>query len=103
MPEITKEQAIELGKSEFWEKMTQEEIAEFQINTDALCMPFGVFHQAMEIALGRPVWTHEFGINVDGLRAELRGDKLPRTLQKIMDLIPPEKRIIVIVHSEEAT
>lgn len=56
-----------------------------------------MLHGAVEEALGRPVWTHEFGTNFDGIVQELLGEKDAPTLQEIMDLIPAEKRIIVEV------
>lgn len=31
---------------------------------------FSHFHQSVELLLGRPVWTHEFGISADKLRQE---------------------------------
>jgi len=94
--ELSQEEAIALGETKFWERMTQEEIAEFQLFTPQLCMPFEVFHKAMEVALGRSVWTHELG-NADGLRAELTLGKEPPTFQEIIDLIPAEKRVIVML------
>ncbi len=93
---LTREQAKELHDSGFWAELTAQEIAEFQLFTEQLCMPFGVFHKAIEEALGRSVWTHEFGLNANGLRAELRGDKGQPTMQDIMELIPEDKRIIVV-------
>jgi hypothetical protein len=92
---LTREQAKELGESGFWAELTPREIAEFQLFTEQLCMPFGVFHKAIEEVLGRPVWTHEFA-RADSLRAELRGDKGQPTLDEIIDLIPEDKRIIVV-------
>ena len=58
--QVTKEKAIELCNSKFYEKMTDEEIFLFQINQEKLCMPFEVFHRSTEKALKRPVFTHEF-------------------------------------------
>lgn len=92
---MNKEQAIELGNSHFWEKMTPLEIAKFQLFEPLLCMPFSVFHEAIEKALGREVWTHEFGMNLEGLKRELMGEAPMPTLDEIMDLIPEEKRIIL--------
>jgi hypothetical protein len=34
-------------------------------------MPFDVFHEAVEKTIGRPVFTHEFGVNANGIRAEI--------------------------------
>lgn len=75
--------------------MTSRQIAEFQMEQDYLCMPFDVFHKAITEALGRPVYTHEFGLNRDGLRKELHGKKEPPTLEEIINLIPEDKRILI--------
>ena len=75
--------------------MTPREIAEFQMEQDRLCVPFDVFHKAIEDALGRPVYTHEFGLNRDGLRKELNGEKESPTLEEIINLIPENKRILI--------
>jgi hypothetical protein len=92
---LTQEQAIKLGESKFWEKMSYRDRAGFQLFEERLCMPFGVFHEAVEKSLGRPVWTHEFGMNLDGIKKEFLGVKQAPTFQEIIDLIPPEKRIII--------
>lgn len=94
--EITREQAIALAESRFWESMTAREIAEFQLFTPKLCMPFDVFHRAMEQALGRDIFTHEFGLDSEGLKAELLGEKEAPSLREIIELIPVEKRIVVV-------
>ncbi len=95
--QLTKEQAIELYENKAWEGMSLRQRAEFQMLQDKLCMPFDVFHEAVEKILGRPVFTHEFGFNRDGLTAELFEDKEPPTLQEIIEMIPAEKRIIISV------
>ena len=51
-------------------------------------------------ALGRPVWTHEFGLNLNGLKAELVGEQPPPSMQEIIELIPEHKRLIVEVEQE---
>ena len=58
-------------------------------------MPFDVFHKAVEETLGRPVFTHEFGLNLDGLCKELAGEQKAPTLQQIVELIPEEKRLLI--------
>ena len=98
MNEITREQALELAASEFWKGMTDRQIAEFQLHTKLMCMPFDVFHEAVEKALGRSVWTHEFAYS-EQLRAELRGESPAPSFQEIMNMIPEGKRIIVEVSS----
>jgi hypothetical protein len=58
-------------------------------------MPFDKFHEAIEHRLGRGVWTHEF-IDADNLRREMMGEKEPPSLEDIMNLIPAEKRIVIV-------
>ena len=99
---MTSEQAIALSESGFWEDMTPDEIARFQLHTDMLCMPFGVFHEAVEMALGRPVWTHEFA-SPGRLIAELDGDAPQPSMMEILELIPAEKRIVVMVDEDSST
>lgn len=92
---MTKESAIALAESKFWEGMTHRQIAEFQMCENKLCMPFSVFHEAIEKTLGRPVFTHEFGLNLQGLKDELFNGKQAPTLEEIINLIPEDKRLIV--------
>ena len=69
---IGKEKAIKLSLTEWWKEKSYREIAEFQLFTAELCCPFDVFHEAVEKSLGRPVFTHEFGLNYDGICKELQ-------------------------------
>jgi len=94
---IGKENAILLAKTEWWETRAPREIVGFQLFVDELCMPFDKFHEAVEAAIGRPVWTHEFGVNVEGLKGEFLGKKPAPTIDEIMGLIPEEKRIPIVV------
>ncbi len=97
---LTKDQAMALYESGFWRDMTPRQIAEFQMSQELLCVPFDVFHKAIEETLGRSVWTHEFGsLGIVGLRAELFDGKPAPSLTDIINLIPEEKRIIVEVGS----
>lgn len=88
MKQLTKEQAIAFCENKLYGGMTSRQIAVFQMEQERLCIPFDVFHKAIEEALGRPVYTHEFGLNYDGLRKELNGEKEPPTLEEIINLIP---------------
>lgn len=94
MKQLTKEQAIAFGENKCYENMTYRQIAEFQMEQDRLCMPFDVFHEAIEKTLGRPVFTHEFAFREE-LRKELYGEKEPPTFEEICALIPKEKLIII--------
>ena len=93
---MTKEQAIALRESNFWQGMSDREIAEFQMIESESCMPFHVFHEALEKTLGRPVSTHELRLNADGIGDELFKGKQPPTLEEVINMIPIEKRIVVI-------
>lgn len=44
--------------------------AYYQIQEDILLGNFSHFHEAIELLLGRPVYTHEFGISADALKQE---------------------------------
>jgi len=97
MIEINKEIAIELARSEFWKTMSAKDLALFQLEVKKLCMPFSVFHKAIEEALNRPVWTHEMGLNWEGLKEELLGKRPKPTMEEIINLIPEDKRVIMEV------
>jgi len=94
MKQLTKEQAIKMYESEIWKDMTLEQIAEFQLFQDRLCVPFDKFQEAMEKLLNRPVWTHEFAFK-DQLIKEFLGEKSAPTMEEIINQIPEEKRIII--------
>jgi hypothetical protein len=95
MEQLTHEQAIELYKNEFWKSMSFRERAEFQMSERKLCMPFDIFHEALEKTLGRSVYTQEFALNFQGLKDELFSGKKPPTLEEIIKLIPSDKLIVI--------
>lgn len=88
---MTEHEAIELAKSGWWKNKSSEAIVKFQLFEEKLCMDFADFHKAMEDCLKRPVFTHEFGLNPDGLREEFLGEKSKPTLGEIINLIPEFK------------
>jgi len=92
---IGRENAIKLAETNWWELCNHREIAGFQLFTEELCCPFDVFHEALEKSIGRPVFSHEIGLNYDGIVAEFLGEKEPPTIDEIFGLIPEEKRIII--------
>ena len=94
MRQLTEEQAIALAESGEWKDWTLEEVAKFQLFQTRLCIPFDLFHEAIEHTLERPVYTHEFA-DVGRLQAEFVGENDPPTLQEIIELIPEEKRIVL--------
>ena len=44
----------------------------YQIFEDILMIDFSKFHEGLETIVGRPDYTHEIGINVEGLGKEAR-------------------------------
>ena len=60
--QMTEQEAIAFAESTAWEPMTHRQRAQLQMTQECLCIPFEVFHEAMEKTLGRGVWTHEFGL-----------------------------------------
>lgn len=96
--QLSKKAALALGESKFWESLSFEQRARFQLYQNLLCMPFDVFHEAVEKTLGRPVWTHEFA-NQKSLQKELEGLKKAPTFDEIMNLLP---RNILIIMNEQS-
>lgn len=96
--QLTERQAIQIAKSGVWKSWFDEEKARFQFYQDRLCMPFDVFHQAFQKIVGRSIWTHEFAAsNRKHLQKEFDGKVLPPTLDEIIEMIPEEKRFLLIV------
>ena len=89
-------EAIALGESEFGKDMSYRDRAMFQMFEPKLCMPFSVFHEAIEKTLGRPVFTHEFGLAPEAIKAELLGEREAPTLAEIIALIPADKRVLLV-------
>ena len=96
MKQLTKKEAIAFYNSKVYEQWTARQIAEFQMEQDRLCVPMEVFHKAIQEALGRPVFTHEFAFH-DKLSAELYGNAPHPTFEEIVSLIPEDKRILIFV------
>ncbi|MDO8542329.1 MAG: hypothetical protein Q7S40_17965 [Opitutaceae bacterium] len=94
---IGRQRAVALSESNWWEGRTAREIAKFQLFTVELCMPFNVFHRALQEALGRPVWRHELGLCVDELIQEFLGERDAPAVAEILALLPQDKCQPVIV------
>lgn len=78
------------------EEMTGEErMAEMRQWGGALEISFDLLHKRIEELVGRSVWTHEMGLDWQGLILEAGGRREAPTMEAICDLVPPEKRIIV--------
>jgi hypothetical protein len=97
MEQLTKEQAIAFHDSNAWQKWDAKTRALFQMEQDCLCMPFYEFQKAVEEALGRPVWTHEFGLNRGGLLAELQGKATAPSFAEIVAMLPADKTVVAVL------
>ena len=92
---LTKEEAIYMSGSKWWEDKTDEQIAEFQIHEPRLCCPFEIFHKAVETWLSRPVWTHEFA-DPQALIDEKEGKRKAEDPLTSLKRVAPGKPIIVV-------
>lgn len=98
MKQMTKKAAIRFFDNKGWIFLNERKRAELQINQDLLCMPFDIFHSAIEKTIGRSIFTHEFGSKgCVGLKKELFEGKAPPTFIEIMDLIPEDKRHMIVI------
>jgi hypothetical protein len=58
------------GDNRWWLSDDVRIIGYWQLNEPFLVVPFSKFHEGIEKLIGRPVWTHEFAMNLDGLKNE---------------------------------
>ena len=97
---MTKESAIALAETKWWETISDDDAVRFQLFADKLCMPFDEFHRKIEKVLSRPVWTHEFWF-IENIQQEYLGERSQPTFQEILNLIPEEKRILILIEKED--
>lgn len=95
MKQLTENQAVNFAKSGIWKNWSDEEVVKFQLFQKRLCMDFSRFHKAIEMVLGRPVFTHEF-IFSESLKKEYLGEKSAPTFEEITNLIPKDKLLIIL-------
>ncbi len=75
LPQANQQKILEAmekyGENHWWEpNIDPREYAYYQLQEDILLGDFHHFHESVELLLGRPVWTHEFGISIGELRQE---------------------------------
>jgi len=92
---LTQDQALRMYQSNWWAGMPAREIVMFQLHEDRLCLPLSVYHDALNAALKREVYTHELAYNREGLKRELLGDERLPTMQEILEMIPADKRVVI--------
>lgn len=84
-------------ESGWWKGKTAREIVAVQLYEDRLILPFSEFHKAIEEALGRPVYTHEFGLNRYGLTAEFEGKRGPAELPEILEQLSELGKPVIVI------
>ena len=58
--------------NKWWEQdVDPRKFAYYQMHEPILLSNFSHFHESIKLLLGRPVYTHEFGISADKLRQEV--------------------------------
>jgi hypothetical protein len=80
------------------EMTVDERIAEMNVLSGPLEIPFDKVHQRIEELMGRPVWTHEMAF-WDELLEELRQGQ-PATMTEIVEKIPADKLIVLEVSAD---
>lgn len=86
-------EAIQFAESKWYEGRSAEEIVALQLYEERLCVPeFGVFHEAMETALKRPIQTLEFSVG-DTLKEEFR-TKVPNAQDLIEEMQAEKEKFI---------
>jgi len=96
MKQLTSQEAIAFAESRVWLDWTHEQIVRLQLFQDKLCVPFNRFHEAIEAVLGRPVYTHEFGLNWNGIVEEYLRTRPAPTFDQIIEMIPEDKRVLIV-------
>lgn len=75
--------------------------AEMRTLDGPLEVPFSLLHGRIEELVGRPVFTHEMALNWEGLCREARWEAPGSTLADVIELIPEEKRIVLIADDKK--
>lgn len=64
---ITREQAIQLSETKFWETFSDFEVVQFQLFEERLCMPFELFAERLNTVFGTTFSDQELK-NLDNIR-----------------------------------
>ena len=62
---------LKYGDNYQWESNNPAQVAMYQIFEDVLMVDFSKFHEGLEKIIGRLVFSHELGLNVEGIRKEV--------------------------------
>ena len=96
------------GDNRWWTSEDKKVLGYYQLMNPILLVPFDKFHEALEFLLGRPVWTHEMGLNYEGLKAEAerafngtqdsdeqKAESIKKSFEQLADLGKPVIGVVV--------
>lgn len=102
------EQMEKFGDNRWWLSEDKKVLGYYQLMYPILLVPFDKFHEALEFLLGRPVWTHEMGLNYEGLKAEAerafkgaqdseeqKAESIKKSFEQLADLGKPVIGVVV--------
>lgn len=102
------EQMEKFGDNRWWASKDKKVLGYYQLMNPILLVSFDKFHEALEFLLGRPVWTHEMGLNYEGLKAEAerafkgtqdseeqREESIKKSFEQLADLGKPVMGVVV--------
>ncbi len=102
------EQMEKFGDNRWWNSEDKRVLGYYQLMNPILLVSFDKFHEALEFLLGRPVWTHEMGLNYDGLKAEAerafkgtqdseeqKAESIKKSFEQLADLGKPVIGVVV--------
>lgn len=102
------EQMENSGDNHWWLSEDKRVLGYYQLMNPILLVSFDKFHEALEFLLGRPVWTHEMGLNYEGLKAEAerafkgtqdseeqKAESIKKSFEQLADLGKPVIGVVV--------
>ena len=101
-------QMEKFGDNRWWTSEDKKVLGYYQLMNPILLVPFDKFHEALDFLLGRPVWTHEMGLNYEGLKAEAerafngtqdsdeqKAESIKKSFEQLADLGKPVIGVVV--------
>lgn len=102
------EQMERFDNNHWWTSKDKKVLGYYQLMNPILLVPFDKFHEALEFLLGRPVWTHEMGLNYEGPKAEAerafngtqdsneqKAESIKKSFEQLADLGKPLTYVVV--------
>jgi len=90
--QLTKKQAVEIADRELWKKWNDKELVRMQLFQKRLLVPLDQFQMAVQRCIGRPVWTHELGMesSLFRIQKDFLKEDLPPSEEEILKMIPED-------------